>query len=163
VPAPAEDPLVAQAFDAKKHEDLARAIEKLSSDEAAFFLDRLERALRKRKIQITGYLVAMAAWLVGMTLALAYFGTHDGFTYWVFVVPFGMVGAILYGFGAWSDRVARSPGEPRTATATAIATKAAATPPAATPPAATEPAAATSPATKATEPTSSDGVEPPQR
>src|ERR1043166_3020258 len=112
VPAPAEDPLVAQPFDAKKHEDLARAIEKLNPEEAAFFLEKLERALRKRKIQITGYLVAMGAWLVGMTLALAYFGTHDGFTYWVFVVPFAIVGAILYGFGTWSERIARVPGAP---------------------------------------------------
>jgi hypothetical protein len=108
----AEDPLVAQAFDTKKHEDLARAIEQLSPEEAAFFLDKLERAIRKRKLQLTGYLVAMAAWLVGMTLALAYFGTHDGFVLWVFVVPFGLVGAILYGFGRWSERIARAPAAP---------------------------------------------------
>jgi hypothetical protein len=110
VPAPAEDPLVAQAFDAKKHVDLARAIEQLSPEEAAFFLDKLERALRKRKIQLTGYLVALVAWLVGMTLALAYYGTADGFTVWVFVVPFGIVGVILYGFGTWAERVSRAPG-----------------------------------------------------
>ena len=71
--APAEDPLVAKAFDkTTKHEDLARAIAQLSPDEAAFFLERLERALRKRKIQLTGYLSAMVAWLVGMVLALLY-------------------------------------------------------------------------------------------
>lgn len=108
----AEDPLVAQAFDEKKHEDLARAIEKLSPDEAAFFLGKLERAIRKRKIQLTGYLVAMAVWLVAMTVALLYYGTHKGFVEWVFVVPFGLVGAILYGFGRWSEAVARSPGSP---------------------------------------------------
>jgi hypothetical protein len=108
VPAPAEDPLVAQAFDAKKHQDLARAIAQLSPEEATFFLDKLERALRKRKIQITGYLVAMVAWLIGMTLALIYYGTHDGFTIWVFVVPFGFVGAILYGFGTWAERIGRA-------------------------------------------------------
>ena len=110
MPAPAEDPLVASAFDAKKHEDLARAIEQLSPEEAAFFLERLERALRKRKVQLTGYLVALLAWLVGMTLALAYYGTRDGFTAWVFVVPFGLVGVILYGFGTWSERISRAPG-----------------------------------------------------
>src|SRR6185503_6801130 len=60
-----EDPLVTQAFDAKKHEDLARAIAGLSSEEAAFFLHKLELAIRKRKIQITGYLVAMVVWLAG--------------------------------------------------------------------------------------------------
>jgi hypothetical protein len=109
VSAPAEDPLVAQVFDAKKkHEDLAQAIAQLSPEEAAFFLEKLERALRKRKIQLTGYLVAIAAWLIGMVLALVYYGTHDGFTVWVFVVPFGLVGAILYGFGTWSERMSRA-------------------------------------------------------
>lgn len=106
----AEDPLVAQAFNPKKHEDLARAIEKLSSDEAAYFLHKLESAIRKRKIQITGYLVAMGAWLVSMLGALIYFGTHEGFVIWVFVIPFALVGAILYGFGRWSERVGRAPG-----------------------------------------------------
>jgi hypothetical protein len=108
----AEDPLVAQAFDPKKHEDLARAIEKLSSEEAAYFLHKLERAIKKRKLQITGYLIAMGAWLVSMMLALVYFGSHDGFVIWVFVIPFALVGAILYGFGRWSEHIARAPGPP---------------------------------------------------
>ena len=109
---PAEDPLVASAFDAKKHEDLARAIEKLTPDQAAFFLHKLEMAIRKRKIQITGYLVAMAAWLIGMVFALAWYGTHDGFVGWVFLAPFGVVGVILYAFGRWAERVAASPKTP---------------------------------------------------
>lgn len=102
---PPDDPLVASAFDASKHADLARAVEQLSPEEAAFFLAKLEAALRKRKIQLTGYLVAMATWLVCMVLALAYYGTHDGFVGWVFLVPFAVVGAVLYGFGRWSAKV----------------------------------------------------------
>jgi hypothetical protein len=112
VPQSAEDPLVAQAFDAKKHEDLARAIEQLSPDEAAFFVHKLEMALRKRKLQLTGYLVAMLVWLVAMTLALAYAGLHDGFVAWVFLVPFGCVGVILYAFGRWAERTAKTPAGP---------------------------------------------------
>ena len=100
--------MVASA-DESQEEGLARAIAQLSPEEAQFFLDRLERAIRKRKIQLTGYLVAMAAWLVGMALALVYFGTHDGFTAWVFIFPFGIVGVILYAFGTWSERVAKAP------------------------------------------------------
>jgi hypothetical protein len=123
---PIEDPLVAQAFDAKKHEDLARAIEKLSSDEAAFFLHKLEMAIRKRKIQITGYLVAMAVWLVGMMFALAYTGMHDGFVGWVFIAPFGLVGLVLYAFGKWANRVSqRPPPLPRAAASEKAATAAA--------------------------------------
>ena len=113
----AEDPLVAQAFDTRKHAELAAAIEKLTPEEAAFFLHKLERALRKRKIQITGYLVAMVVWLVAMVVALAYYGTHDGFVVWVFAMPFGLVGLVLYGFGRWAERVARAPAAPTVAPA----------------------------------------------
>jgi hypothetical protein len=109
-----EDPLVTQAFDAKKHEDLARAIQKLSPDEAAFFLHKLEMAIKKRKIQITGYLVAMVVWLAGMMFALAYYGMHDGFVGWIFLVPFGFVGIVLYTFGSWAERLARTPLPPAT-------------------------------------------------
>jgi hypothetical protein len=104
-----EDPLVTKAFDRKQsHEELARAIAQLAPDEAAFFLHKLEMALRKRKIQLGGYLVAMIAWLAGMTLALIYYGM-DGSAAWAFIVPFGIVGVILYGFGAWAERVGRRP------------------------------------------------------
>lgn len=109
---PTEDPLVAQAFDASKHVDLARAIEQLSPDEATFFLAKLEAALRKRKLQLTGYLVAMIVWLVGMVFALAYYGISEGFVGWVFLVPFGIVGLILYLFGKWAEKVGASPSIP---------------------------------------------------
>jgi hypothetical protein len=120
----AEDPLVTQAFDPKKHEDLARAIEKLSPDQAAFFLHKLEMAIRKRKIQITGYLVAMGVWLVGMMFALAYFGMHDGFVGWVFLAPFGFVGLVLYVFGKWADAVGKLPPPEKPAEAPAAASAA---------------------------------------
>ena len=84
---------------------LEEAIAKLSPDEAAFFLQSLERKLRKRKIQLTGYLVAMIVWLVAMIGALAYYGASDGFVLWVFLVPFALLGAILYGFGRWGTKV----------------------------------------------------------
>ena len=110
---PAEDPLVAKAFDPKqRHADLARAVEQLTPEQAAVFLHKLEAAFRKRKIQLSGYLVAMVAWLVGMVLALAYFGMNDGSSAWAFIVPFGIVGVILYGFGTWAERVGKRPPPP---------------------------------------------------
>ena len=113
----AEDKLVAQAFDKDKHVELAKAIGKLNPDEAAYFLLKLELAIKKRKIQILGYLVAMGVWLVGMLFALAYFGTHDGFTGWVFLAPFGAVGLVLWGFGKMAERVDKlaeaPPGSPK--------------------------------------------------
>ena len=105
----AEDPLVAKAFDADKHVELARAIEQLNPEEAQYFLEKLERAIRKRKIQITGYLAAMLVWVIGMMFALAYFGLADGFVGWVFLAPFGAVGVILYVFGRWANHVGNPP------------------------------------------------------
>jgi len=104
-----EDPLVAQALNRKRsHAEIAAAIEKLTPEEAAYFLHRLEAAFRKRKIQLSGYLVAMVAWLVGMVLALIYFGMNDVSSMWAFLVPFGIVGVILYTFGTWAERVGRA-------------------------------------------------------
>ena len=96
--------MVEQAFDPKSQDGLARAIEQLSPEEAQYFLDKLERAIRKRKIQLTGYLVAMLVWLLGMVGALAYYGMSSGFVGWVFLAPFALVGAVLWGFGKWANR-----------------------------------------------------------
>jgi hypothetical protein len=105
------DPLVEKAFakdfDDAKQKQLLDAIGQLSPDEAAHFLAKLEVAFKKRKIQLVGYLVAMFAWLVGMLFALAYYGLASGFVGWVFLLPFAMVGLILYLFGKWADRAGR--------------------------------------------------------
>ena len=96
-PAPVEDPLVAQAFDATKHDELAAAIEQLTPDEAQFFLHKLESALRKRRLQIFGYLAAMFVWAVGMVIAFgAYALFEGGFGYALFfaAVPRGRRGAL---------------------------------------------------------------------
>jgi hypothetical protein len=105
-----EDPMVAKAFGAGTQDELAKAIGELSPDEADFFLRKLEAALRKRKIQLSGYIVAMVAWVVGMVCALAYFGIASGFVGWVFLVPFAIVGVILWAFGTWAEKVARAVG-----------------------------------------------------
>jgi hypothetical protein len=105
VTAQQDDPLVAKAFNADKHEELARAVKDLSPEEAEFFLHKLEMAIKKRKIQIMGYLVSMFVWAAGMVFALAYYGMASGFVGWVFLVPFAAVGLILFGFGKWADRV----------------------------------------------------------
>jgi len=115
VPQAAKDPVVAQASAAPNDEEVARAIAKLSPEEAAYFMRQLELVQRKRKVQITGYGIAMCGWLVTMLLAFLYTGMHNGFVMWVFLVPFAFVGAILYGFGRWSERIWKTP--PRAARA----------------------------------------------
>jgi hypothetical protein len=123
----AEDPLVAQAFDATKHDQLAEAIEKLSPDEALFFLHKLECALRKRRLQVAGYLAAMFVWAVGMVVAFGGYALIDGgIGYALFFLPFLGVGAVLYGFGRWANAVGSSPVPPLPAARARIAAPAAA-------------------------------------
>src|SRR6185312_13875515 len=119
--------MVAKAFGAGSQEDLAELIGKLNPVEAEFFLKKLEAALRKRKIMLSGYIVAMVAWVVGMVCALAYFGIASGFTGWVFLAPYLIVGVILWVFGTFAERAGRVP-EPATDAVTAPVIDATATP-----------------------------------
>ena len=89
-------------------DELAKAVAKLSPEEALFFLAKLEAVMNKRKLQLTGYIVALAVWAIGMFFALAYYGTHDGFVGWVFLIPFAFVGVILFAFGKWSEKVGKN-------------------------------------------------------
>lgn len=97
--------MVSQAFDASQHDALARAIEQLSPEEAQFFIAKLEAALKKRRLQLTGYLIAAVVGFVAMIGALVYDGMTDGFTGWAYLVPFAVIGIILWVFGKWSERV----------------------------------------------------------
>ena len=105
------DEMVDKAFDPKQQDVVAKAIEQLSPEEAGYFLDKLERAIRKRKIQLGGYLAAMVVFLFGMVWALFYYGAQPEGTFvgWVFIIPFAGVGAILVLFGKWAERAARAP------------------------------------------------------
>ena len=105
----AELPNADDAFDVSKQDAVAEAIKNLSREEAALFLFHLEMKLRKRKLQLVGYLVAMALWLAGMLLALVAFGTLSGFVGWVFLIPFALVGATLWLFGKWGEKVGKTP------------------------------------------------------
>ncbi len=109
---PSEDPLVERAFGAGSQEDLAKLIGELDPAEADYFLKKLEAALRKRKIMLSGYIVAIVAWLVGMVCAVAYFGLANGFAAWVFLIPFLIVGGILWVFGSLADKAGKRVPEP---------------------------------------------------
>lgn len=106
---PAADDMVEKAFDPKHQDMVAKAIEQLSPEEAQYFLDKLERAIRKRKIQLTGYLVAIVTWLIAMVVALYIYGTapEGAFVAWAFVMPFGFIGVVLWIFGRWADKVGK--------------------------------------------------------
>lgn len=107
-----EDEVVASAFDKDSTVDLVKLLQELPPEQAAYYVAKLEAAYKKRRLQMSGYLVALVGWLVAMLMALAYFGANDGFTGWVFLVPFGLVGLILWVFGKWADVVGKSVGPP---------------------------------------------------
>jgi hypothetical protein len=101
---------MAGADDNPPQEDaVARAIQQLSREEAAFFLDRLERAIRKRKLQLTGILIAMGIGVLGIIAAFYVYGSapEGEFVGWVFLTPFGLIGLVLYVFGRAGERIAR--------------------------------------------------------
>ncbi len=91
--------------DPAKLDEVAAAIKELPAAQAEFFLKKLEVVLRRRKIQLTGYLVGLVLWVGAMLGALAYYGTHDGFTGWVFLIPFGVLGAVITLFGRWARKL----------------------------------------------------------
>jgi hypothetical protein len=97
---------------AARPEAIAEAVAKLKPEEAAFFLAKLEALMMRRKLQLTGYLVALVIWLLGMVGALIWYGTHDGFVGYVFVMPFFLVGVTLYAFGRWAEKIGKSVSPP---------------------------------------------------
>lgn len=99
--------LAQDALDPKNQDDVARAISQLTPEEAAHFVGVLEKAIKRRRIQLIGYLLSLVVLLVGMVLALAYYGASEegSFVGWVFFLPFLAVGALFYVFGRWANRV----------------------------------------------------------
>ena len=104
------------AFDKGSQVDLAKLLLELPPEQAAYYLAKLEAAYKKRRLQLSGYLIAIVSWLVAMLMALAYYGSNDGFTGWVFLIPFLIVGLVIWGFGRWAEVVGKSVGPPPEAT-----------------------------------------------
>lgn len=100
------------AFDKGSQVDLAKLLLELPPEQAAYYLAKLEAAYKKRRLQLSGYVVALVSWLVAMLMALAYYGANDGFTGWVFLIPFLIVGLVIWGFGRWAEVVGKSVGPP---------------------------------------------------
>lgn len=107
--APAADAaeLAEAAFDRSRQQQVAEAIEKLTPEEAQIFLDVLEKRLLKSKVQIWGYITAGVVLLVSMLGVLVYWGSTDSGTFigWIMMIPFLLVGTILWGFGRWANRI----------------------------------------------------------
>lgn len=83
------------------------AIANLSPEEAAMFVVLVQTALRKRRILLAGYIATLLV-MVGGMLAAFYLYAHrqpGQFLGWVMLVPFALVGAVLFAFGRWARRL----------------------------------------------------------
>jgi len=103
----AELPNPDDAFDPSKQDAVEEALKNMSREEAALFVFLLKSKYQKRKIQLTGYLVGIGLWLVGMLFALIVYGTASGFVGWVFLVPFALLGMTMFAFGKWAEQVGK--------------------------------------------------------
>jgi hypothetical protein len=85
---------------------LASAVANLSPAEANKVLELLEKALKRRKIQMWGYLLAGVVLILGFVGALYWYGLQPEGTFvgWVAMVPLGLCGVVLFTFGKWSER-----------------------------------------------------------
>ncbi|MBZ0236225.1 MAG: hypothetical protein K8M05_28115 [Deltaproteobacteria bacterium] len=100
-PADLAERLADPAFRAQIEEGLKN----MPPEKAAELVAMLEDSLRRRKIELIGYLGAALVLLVGMVIALYVYGSSDreSFVTWIFLVPMGLAGLVMWLVGRWSN------------------------------------------------------------
>ncbi len=95
-------------------DQIEQAIKNMPPEKAAELVAMLEESLRRRKIELYGYLGAALALLVGMVVALYIYGSADAnqFVGWVFLIPLGLAGAIMWGVGRWAQKARKASKRP---------------------------------------------------
>jgi uncharacterized BrkB/YihY/UPF0761 family membrane protein len=89
---------------------------KLTPEQIEAFVQAVERLERRRKMLLLGYLLCLIVLVFGMIAALVIYGyaPRGSPIGWVFLVPMGLVGAILWLFGRWArkekERIIKKPG-----------------------------------------------------
>ena len=80
---------------------------RLSEEQIERLVAAIEKAERKRRIMLAGYLAALLLLVLGQLGAfLIYAASPPGsFLGWVFFVPFTAVGIVIWAFGRWARRV----------------------------------------------------------
>lgn len=87
-------------------EQIEEAIQNMPPEKAAELVAMLEASLRRRKLELIGYLAAAVILLVGMVGALYYYGTsdHGAFVGWIFLIPLGLAGGVMWLVGRVAER-----------------------------------------------------------
>jgi hypothetical protein len=84
--------------------DLEQILANLTTEEAEMFLAALELTMRKRRVQLLGYLATVLLLVLGIAWSFWMYGRRDPgeFIGWVFLIPPAAAGLALYGFGKLS-------------------------------------------------------------
>lgn len=80
---------------------------KLSEEQIEKLVAAIERMERRRRILLGGYLAALTLLVLGQIGAFWIYGTAPpGSSYgWVFLIPFAIIGFVLWGFGRLAKRI----------------------------------------------------------
>jgi hypothetical protein len=99
--------LAEKAFDRSKHAEIEEAIKQLTPEEAAVFVKQIETSLKRKKLLLWGYLSVVLTLCIGTMWAFYMYGTREPGTFvgWVFLVPFGISGALFLLFGQLARRI----------------------------------------------------------
>jgi len=91
------------------HKSIEERIDELSPEEAELFRTILEITMKRRRMMLIGYTLALAAVLLGMVWALFMYGSRERGTFvgWVFVVPPALAAMIIILFGRWSKNIGK--------------------------------------------------------
>ena len=78
--------------------DIEQAVRDLPPERAAELVAMLEASMRRRKLELYGYLAAAAIVVVGMVGALLFLGSakENSFVGWVFLVPLALAGLVMW-------------------------------------------------------------------
>ena len=84
---------------------IEEGLKNMPPEKAAELVAMLEASLYRRKMELYGYVGAAAVLLVGMVVALYIYGAtdHGNFMSWIFLIPMGLAGGVMWLVGRWSN------------------------------------------------------------
>jgi hypothetical protein len=79
-------------------QDIERAVRELPPERAAELVTMLEASLRRRRLELYGYVGAALIVLLGLIGGLVIMGSGKGGTFmgWIFFIPIGLAGLVMW-------------------------------------------------------------------
>ena len=105
-PAPKTDP---PADGQNAPVNIEEELKKLSPEEAAVFVEMLELAMKKRRMMLLGYIIALLVLIGGTVFSLWAYATREPGTFigWALLVPFAGVGVVFVVFAKLTKRMGK--------------------------------------------------------